>query len=43
MVDRRDARLVALELLLKLGLAALLLSPSVDGLFFVPRLRCRAT
>ena len=33
MVDRRNARLVTLELLLKLGLAALLLSPSIDGLF----------
>jgi len=33
MADWRDARLVVLELLLKLGLAALLLSPSVDGLF----------
>jgi hypothetical protein len=33
MVDRRDARLVVLELLLKLGLAALLLNPSIDGFF----------
>jgi hypothetical protein len=39
MADRRNARLVVLELLLKLGLAALLLNPSIDGFFLSLRYR----